>query len=57
MLENLGDDTYRPGIVGALTTLHLGAKRKETALNVFERTISHYQKQKVGVNHFSLRTT
>ncbi|KAJ8923698.1 hypothetical protein NQ315_010279 [Exocentrus adspersus] len=37
VLENLGEDSYKPGIVGALTTLYLGAGDEDTALKVFEK--------------------
>lgn len=51
VLENIGESRYKPGIVGALTTLYLGAGQEETALKVFEKTVEFYKKNKVqGVN-------
>ncbi|XP_019868366.1 signal recognition particle subunit SRP72 [Aethina tumida] len=46
VLENLGDDSYRPAIVGALTTLYLGLGDEATALKVFEKTVDWYKKNK-----------
>lgn len=47
VLENIGEDSYKPGIVGALTTLYLGIGEEKTALKVFERTVEFYKKNKV----------
>ncbi|KAJ3642145.1 hypothetical protein Zmor_024954 [Zophobas morio] len=46
ILENLGENTYKPGIVGALTTLYLGLGDEEKALRVFERSVDWYRKNK-----------
>ncbi|CAH1153398.1 unnamed protein product [Phaedon cochleariae] len=55
VLENLGEDSFKPGIVGALTTLYLGIGQEETALKVFENTVEFYKKNKVkGVDLSSL---
>lgn len=47
VLENLGDDSFRPAIVGALTTLYLGIGKEDTALKIFEKTVDFYKKNKV----------
>ncbi|CAG9759681.1 unnamed protein product [Ceutorhynchus assimilis] len=48
VLENLGDDgAFRPGIVGALTTLYLALGYERAALAVFEKTVQFYKKTKV----------
>ncbi|KAF5274519.1 hypothetical protein FQA39_LY07131 [Lamprigera yunnana] len=39
VLESLETDVYKPAIVGALISLYLGMKKKESALNFFQRTI------------------
>lgn len=49
-LENMDEDSYKPGIVGALITIYLGLKKKETALAVFEKTVEWYKKNKVIKN-------
>ncbi|XP_044271947.1 signal recognition particle subunit SRP72 [Tribolium madens] len=46
ILENLGENSYKPGIVGALTTLYLGLGNEEQALRVFERSVDWYKKNK-----------
>ncbi|CAH1375742.1 unnamed protein product [Tenebrio molitor] len=46
ILENLGENSYKPGIVGALTTLYLGLGQEEQALRVFERSVDWYKKNK-----------
>lgn len=46
-MENLGEDSYKPGVVGALTALYLGSGEEETALKVFEKTVEFYEKNKV----------
>lgn len=47
VLENLGQDAYKPGIVGALTTLYLAAGDEAKALKVFEKTVEYYKKKRV----------
>ncbi|XP_066259038.1 signal recognition particle subunit SRP72 [Euwallacea similis] len=47
VLENLGKDTYKPGIVGALTTLYLAIGDEAAALKVFEKSVEFYKKQKM----------
>ncbi|KAF5303892.1 hypothetical protein FQR65_LT08086 [Abscondita terminalis] len=47
ILESLDADSYKPGIVGALITLYLGMKKKETALKVFEKTVDWYRENNV----------
>lgn len=47
VLENLGDDSYRPGVVGALITLYLNSGKEDVALKVFERTVDWYKKHNV----------
>lgn len=49
VLENLGQDTYKPGIVGALTTLYLAIGEEAAALKVFEKSVEFYKKKKVIV--------
>lgn len=44
----MDEDSYKPGIVGALITLYLGMKKKDTALKVFEKTVEWYRKNKVS---------
>ncbi|XP_050314497.1 signal recognition particle subunit SRP72 [Anthonomus grandis grandis] len=48
VLENLGEDTYKPGIVGALTSLYQGLGDEATALKVFEKTVQFYKKKKMS---------
>lgn len=47
VLESLGDDSYKPGIVGALITLYLNCGKEDVALKVFERTVDWYKKRNV----------
>lgn len=47
VLENLGDYSYKPGIVGALITLYLNSGKEDIALKVFERTVDWYKKRNV----------
>lgn len=47
IFENLGEASYKPGVVGALTTLYLGCGNEEAALKVFEKTVDFYKKNKV----------
>lgn len=47
VLEDLGDDSYKPGIVGALITLYLNIGKEDVALKVFERTVDWYKKRNV----------
>lgn len=47
VLEHLGEQAYKPGIVGALTTLYLGIGDEPTALKVFEKTVEFYKKKKI----------
>lgn len=47
VLESLGEQAYKPGIVGALTTLYLGSGDESTALRLFEKTVEFYKKQKI----------
>jgi len=47
VLENMGEDSYKPAVVGALITLYMGMKKKDTALKVFEKTVEWYRKNKV----------
>lgn len=47
ILENLDDDSYKPGIVGALITLYLNCGKEDVALKVFERTVDWYKKRNV----------
>ncbi|KAK4871554.1 hypothetical protein RN001_015678 [Aquatica leii] len=47
ILESMDADSYKPAIVGALITLYLGMKKKETALKVFERTVDWYRENNV----------
>lgn len=47
VLEGLGQNAYKPGIVGALTTLYLAIGEESTALKVFEKTVEFYKKKKV----------
>lgn len=47
ILESLGDDTYKPGIVGALITLYLNCGKEDIALKVFEKTVDWYKKHNV----------
>ncbi|KAL1493170.1 hypothetical protein ABEB36_011279 [Hypothenemus hampei] len=47
VLENLGQDTYKPGIIGALTTLYLALDDESTALKLFEKSVEFYKKTKI----------
>ncbi|KAL3290204.1 hypothetical protein HHI36_023563 [Cryptolaemus montrouzieri] len=47
VLENLGENTYKPGIIGALTTIYLGLGEEAVALSVFEKSVAWYKKNKV----------
>lgn len=47
VLGDLDNDQYKPGIVGALITLHLSLGDEDTALKVFERTVDWYRTHKV----------
>lgn len=47
ILEHLGQNSYKPAIVGALTTLYLGNGQDETALKIFEKTVDFYKKNNV----------
>ncbi|XP_060537268.1 signal recognition particle subunit SRP72 [Cylas formicarius] len=53
VLENLGDDSYKPGIVGALTTLYLGVGDEATALKMFEKAVEFYKKNKFNAADLS----
>lgn len=50
VLEDLEEDSYKPGIVGALITLYLSLGNEDTALKVFERTVDWYRTHKVKGN-------
>lgn len=45
-MEDLDENSYKPGIVGALTTLYLGLSNEEKALQVFEKSVDWYKKNK-----------
>ncbi|VEN64493.1 unnamed protein product [Callosobruchus maculatus] len=47
VLENLGEHSYKPGIVGALTTLYLGLGDEQMALKVFQRTVEYYKRNEI----------
>lgn len=46
-MENLGENTYKPAIIGALTTIYLGLGEESAALKLFEKSVSWYKKNKV----------
>lgn len=48
ILQDLGRNSFKPGIVGALTTLYLGSGDEQGALKVFEKTVEFYKKNKVS---------
>ncbi|KAB0801509.1 hypothetical protein PPYR_05863 [Photinus pyralis] len=54
VLESMGPDSYKPAIVGALITLYLGMKKKDTALKVFERTVDWYKTNKIKADLSSM---
>ncbi|KAK9889217.1 hypothetical protein WA026_004495 [Henosepilachna vigintioctopunctata] len=47
VMENLGANTYKPAIIGALTTIYLALGEEAVALNVFEKSVDWYKKNKV----------
>lgn len=47
IMENLGENTYKPAIIGALTTIYLGLGEESAALKLFEKSVSWYKKNKV----------
>lgn len=52
ILENLGENSFKPAIVGALTTLYLGNGQDEIALKIFEKTVDFYKKNKVELYRY-----
>lgn len=47
VLESLGDEAYKPAIVGALVTIYVNCGREDLALKVFEKAVDWYKKQRV----------
>lgn len=54
LLESMGADSYKPAIVGALITLYLGMKKKDTALKVFEKAVDWYKTNKIKADLSSM---
>lgn len=53
ILESLGNESYKPGIVGALITLYLNCGKEDIALNIFERTVDWYKKHQIKQGNLS----
>ncbi|XP_050082270.1 signal recognition particle subunit SRP72 [Anopheles aquasalis] len=47
-LESLGEARYRPGVVSALVTLHLGQDNKQAASEILKSAVDWYKRQKGG---------
>uniref|UniRef100_A0A182N613 Signal recognition particle subunit SRP72 n=1 Tax=Anopheles dirus TaxID=7168 RepID=A0A182N613_9DIPT len=47
-LESLGEARYRPGVVSALVTLHLGLDNKQAASDMLRSAVEWYKRQKGG---------
>uniref|UniRef100_A0A2M4BFJ3 Signal recognition particle subunit SRP72 n=1 Tax=Anopheles marajoara TaxID=58244 RepID=A0A2M4BFJ3_9DIPT len=45
-LESLGEARYRPGVVSALVTLHLGQDNKQAASEILKSAVDWYKRQK-----------
>lgn len=52
-MENLGENTYKPGIIGALTTIYLGLEQESAALKLFEKSVTWYKKNRVGISTYN----
>nr|XP_018915440.1 PREDICTED: signal recognition particle subunit SRP72 [Bemisia tabaci] len=48
ILENLGDNSFKPGIVSALVTLYLAQNDWKTASKTLEKAVDWYRKNKVS---------
>lgn len=48
ILQQTGDDRYRPGIVGALITLYLAEGKEEIAQKIYKETVEWYKVNKKG---------
>ncbi|XP_058116952.1 signal recognition particle subunit SRP72 [Anopheles ziemanni] len=53
-LEALGDARYRPGVVSALVTLHLGLDNKQAASEILKSAVDWYKRQKGGISDADL---
>ncbi|XP_044765686.1 signal recognition particle subunit SRP72 [Coccinella septempunctata] len=47
VMENMGENTYKPGIIGALTTIYLALGEENAALKLFEKSVTWYKKNRV----------
>ncbi|XP_035795214.1 signal recognition particle subunit SRP72-like [Anopheles albimanus] len=47
-LESLGEARYRPGVVSALVTLHLGQDNKQAASEILKSAVDWYKRQKTS---------
>lgn len=47
VLHNLGDDKYRPGVVGLLVSLYVALNDQPAAARVFEETVDWYKNHQV----------
>uniref|UniRef100_A0AAG5CXK1 Signal recognition particle subunit SRP72 n=1 Tax=Anopheles atroparvus TaxID=41427 RepID=A0AAG5CXK1_ANOAO len=54
MLEALGEARYRPGVVSALVTLHLGLDNKQAASEILKSAVDWYKRQKGGISDADL---
>ncbi|XP_058062182.1 signal recognition particle subunit SRP72 [Anopheles bellator] len=50
-LESLGEARYRPGVVSALVTLHLGLDNKQAASEILKSAVEWYKRQKTDTTH------
>uniref|UniRef100_A0A1B6EE26 Signal recognition particle subunit SRP72 n=2 Tax=Clastoptera arizonana TaxID=38151 RepID=A0A1B6EE26_9HEMI len=53
VLESLGNDTYKPGIVSALVTLYLAQGNRESASKILQQAVDWYRKNKVSTGDLS----
>lgn len=54
LIEGMGSNAYRPGIIGALITLYMSMGKEDTALKVFEETVEWFKQKKSGAQDTSL---
>ncbi|XP_067002510.2 signal recognition particle subunit SRP72 [Anabrus simplex] len=54
VLQNLGDSTFKPGIVSALVTLYLADNNRDGASNVLKDAVDWYRKNKVSTGDLSM---
>ncbi|KAK7793568.1 hypothetical protein R5R35_000404 [Gryllus longicercus] len=53
ILHNMGDSTFKPGIVSALVTLYLADNNRDGASNVLKAAVDWYRKNKVSTGDLS----